>query len=304
MNQQPQQPIVSSAVVRNVPTGPARKGPTGIEPARINAGQPGTEKGPVELEGLTARIDAKGIYYKTLNEQIREQIEDGATTVVLDNINGQRYIGGGIKALGVTIVINGVPGNDLATFMNGPTLVVNENAQDGVANTMNAGLVVVNGDAGDVLGYGMRGGSLYVRGDVGYRVGIHMKAFEDQRPVIVAGGRARDFLGEYMAGGELMLLGLSGGSASGEVRDEPLVGSYVGTGMHGGVIYLRGLVEEHQLGKEVALAAPDDADRARIHELVTDFCHVMGLDVAEILSVPFVKLFPYSHRPYGKMYAY
>jgi hypothetical protein len=30
----------------------------------------------------------------------------------------------------------------------------------------------------------------------------------------------------------------------------------------------------------------------------------MGLDTAEVLSVPFVKLFPYSHRPYGKMYAY
>ena len=228
----------------------------------------------------------------------------GATTVVLDNINGQRYIGGGIKALGVTIVINGVPGNDLATFMNGPTLVVNENAQDGVANTMNSGLVVVNGDAGDVLGYGMRGGSLYVRGDVGYRVGIHMKAFEDQRPVIVAGGRARDFLGEYMAGGELVLLGLASESAHQQSRDAPLVGSYVGTGMHGGVIYLRGQVEQHQLGKEVAVAPPDEADGARIHELVTDFCHVMGLDAAEVLSVPFVKLFPYSHRPYGKMYAY
>ena len=61
------------------------------------------------------------------------------------------------------MVVNGVPGNDLATFMDGPTVIVNDNAQDGIGNTMNRGLVVVNGDAGDVLGYGMRGGRLYVK---------------------------------------------------------------------------------------------------------------------------------------------
>ena len=287
----------SSEAARNVPTGPARKGPIGIEPGRINAGQPGTEKGRVSRVGETARIDARGVYYKTLNGQIREQIEGGATRVVLDNVNGQRYIGAAIAAQGVTIEINGVPGNDLATFMGGPTVVVNENAQDGVGNTMNSGLVVVKGDAGDVLGYGMRGGRLYVRGDVGYRVGIHMKAYEDRRPVIVVGGRARDFLGEYMAGGEIILLGL------GE-SELPLVGSYLGTGMHGGVIYLRGEVAGNQLGKEAGTAAPTDDEMARIGELTLDYCTRAGCDAAEALDRPFTKVFPYSHRPYGKLYAY
>lgn len=133
--------------------------------------------------------------------------------------------------------------------------------------------------------------------DVGYRVGIHMKSYKDRRPVIVAGGRARDFFGEYMAGGELILLGL------GESEDA-LVGSYVGTGMHGGLIFLRGAVEQHQLGKEVAVTTPDAADAVRLADVVGDFCRVMGLDVAEVMSVPFVKLFPYSSRPYGKLYAY
>src|SRR5665811_2034404 len=177
--------------------------------------------------------------------------------------------------------------SDLATFMDGPTVIVNDNAQDGIGNTMNRGLVVVNGDAGDVLGYGMRGGRLYVRGDVGYRVGIHMKSYKDRRPVIVIGGLARDFFGEYMAGGELILLGL------GESEDA-IVGSYVGTGMHGGLIFLRGTVEEHQLGKEVAVTTPDAADAARLEDVVGDFCRVMGLDIGEVMSVPFVKLFPYS----------
>ena len=113
---------VSSEIVRNVPTGPLRKGPTGIEPARIVAGQPGGAKGEVMLDGDTARIDARHIYYKTLNEQIREQIEAGAHTVILDSVNGQRYIGAGLKATAVTLRCTACPGNDLATFMDGPTV--------------------------------------------------------------------------------------------------------------------------------------------------------------------------------------
>jgi glutamate synthase domain-containing protein 3 len=285
-----------SAVVRRVPTGPARKGPTGIEPARLTAGQPGTDRGVVERSGPRSVIDATGVYYKTLNEQIREEIEAGATEVVLDNVIGQRYIGTGLAYPGVTVTINGVPGNDLAAFMDGPTLVVNDNAQDGVANTMNSGLVVINGDAGDVLGYGMRGGSVYVRGNVGYRVGIHMKAYAENRPLVVVGGHARDFLGEYMAGGEILVLGLR--------DDGPVVGSYVGTGMHAGVMYVRGEVAAHQLGKEVRLDEPDQADQMRMTEVVTDYCRVMGLDPAEALSGRFVKIYPYTSRPYGRLYVY
>ncbi len=286
-----------SSAARNVPTGPARRGPTGIEPARTTAGQPGTNRGPSRREGPVAFIDGKGVYYKTLNEQVREEIEAGATRVVLDNVIGQRYIGTGLTYRGVTVVINGVPGNDLAAFMNGPTLIVNDNAQDGVANTMNSGLVVVNGDAGDVLGYGMRGGSVYVRGSVGYRVGIHMKAFGERKPLIVVGEHARDYLGEYMAGGEIVVLGLG--------DDEgPVVGSYVGTGMHAGVMYLRGEVAEHQLGKEVRTAPPTDADWARIQEIVNDYCVVMEIDPGNVLDKPFVKVYPYTSRPYGRLYVY
>ena len=286
-----------SAVVRRVPTGPARKGPTGIEPARTTAGQPGTTRGAATRKGARVVIDGRGVYYKTLNEQIREEIERGATEVVLDNVIGQRYIGTGLAYPGVTVTVNGVPGNDLAAFMNGPTLVVNENAQDGVANTMNSGLVVINGDAGDVLGYGMRGGSVYVRGNVGYRVGIHMKAFENRQPLIVVGGHARDFLGEYMAGGEIVVLGLS--------RDRgPIVGSYVGTGMHAGIMYVRGAVAEHQLGKEVRIEPPSEQEQARVGEIVRDYCRVMGMDPDDVLAEPFVKIYPYTSRPYGRLYVY
>ena len=186
-------------------------------------------------------LDAAGLYYRELNSMIRELASNGCAEIVLDGVNGQRYIADGLREK-VRIVINGVPGNDLGAFMDGPTVIVNENAQDGVGNTMNSGKIVVKGHAGDVIGYGMRGGKVFVGGNVGYRVGIHMKSYKDQVPIIVAGGRAGDFFGEYMAGGLLVLLGMG---------DEPgpVAGSYLGTGMHGGTIYVRGELKEHQLGR-------------------------------------------------------
>jgi len=288
---------IDSRLVRRVPTGPARKGPIGAEPARLVAGQPGEVRGQVRRSGRTAVIDCRSIYYKTLNQQIREEIERGAKEIILEGVVGQRYIGTGLASPGVTVRVRGVPGNDLAAFMNGPTIIVEDDVQDGVANTMNGGLVIVRGQAGDVLGYGMRGGSVFVSGDVGYRVGIHMKAFGDSVPLIVVGGRARDFLGEYMAGGELVVLGL-------RHPDQPCVGSYVGTGMHGGVMYLRAPVDPHQLGREVQAENLDEGDRARLRTILTEYCVSMGLEVDSVFALPFVKIRPYTHRPYGRMYAY
>ena len=181
--------------------------------------------------------------------------------------------------------------------MDGPTIVVNSNAQDGIANTMNEGKVVVHGMAGDVLGYGMRGGKLFIRGDVGYRVGIHMKSYQKKEPVIIAGGCAGDFFGEYMAGGILVLLGLDN-------SDRPFVGSYVGTGMHGGVIYLRGEFEKHQLGAEVGVKEIGEGDEKILSKLLKEYADDFQLDYDKIRSKPFKKLVPISHRPYGKLYAY
>jgi glutamate synthase domain-containing protein 3 len=79
-----------------------------------------------------------------------------------------------------------------------------------------------------------------------------MKEYQEKRPVVVIGGTAQDFLGEYMAGGVLVLLGLNGG---GEHKAR-----FIGTGMHGGVIYLRGSVEKYQLGREVGVKALDEDD--------------------------------------------
>ena len=242
-------------------------------------------------------INAKGVYYRDLNEQVRDAVKNGATDVVLDNVNGQRYIADGLRGK-ATITINGVPGNDLAAFMDGPTLVVNGNAQDGVANTMNDGKIIINGNAGDVLGYGMRGGKLYIKGDVGYRVGIHMKGFKSQIPVIIAGGTAGDFFGEYMAGGLLVLLGI------GRKKGEPIAGSYLGTGMHGGVMYVRGEVDLRDCGAEVGILDPNEEEMAELSSYLKEYCKDTGHDYDKIMKEKFIKIYPKSSRPYGRLYAY
>src|SRR5690242_12779539 len=90
-----------------------------------------TSTGPVEgylhveptvtREGDVASIDANGVYYRQLNEAIRGVIADGAKTIRLSHINGQRYIGNALSGKDLRIEIDGVPGGDMAMFMNGPT---------------------------------------------------------------------------------------------------------------------------------------------------------------------------------------
>lgn len=242
------------------------------------------------------KIEARGHDFKELNELIHAAVNAGNKMITLENVNGQRYIGCGLAG-DVKIQVNGVPGNDMAAFMDGPQITVRNNAQDVIGNTMNSGEVIVHGAAGDVLGYGMRGGRLFIKGDVGYRVGIHMKSYKEDLPVIIVGGTSGDFLGEYMAGGILIVLGL-------DAKGTPLAGDFVGTGMHGGTIYLRGKVEDHQLGKEVKVHKATDNDLKQIKSYLSDFCKRFGYDIKDVMSKKFVKLIPFSHRPYGRIYSY
>jgi len=246
----------------------------------------------------TLRIDATGMHYRELNAQLREAVnQQGVAKIEIVNVFGQRYLGTDLHRP-VEIHIYGTPGNDLASFMDGPQIVVHGNGQDGCGNTMNEGEITIHGRAGDVTGHSMRGGRIWVRDDVGYRVGIHMKAYQDKRPTIVIGGTAQHFLGEYMAGGVLMVLGLT--LQSGEHHPA----SFVGTGMHGGVMYIRGELADHQLGKGVGRVELTEEDERLIGELVAGYAARFGYDAADILDQPFMKLVPLSLRPYGRLYAY
>ncbi len=246
-------------------------------------------------------IDAYGVNYRDLNQRLRRTIEEGAQQITIENVCGQRYIGTNLHELGVLdgirLDINGTPGNDLCAFLDGPEVYVHGNAQDGCGNTMNGGKIVVHGRAGDITGFAARGGQIFIRDDVGYRVGIHMKEFEDKRPLLVVGGWAQDFLGEYMAGGVIILLDLAGNAARNRT-------SFIGTGMHGGTIYLRGQVDEKQIGKEVGVAEMDSEDLAVVRKAVEEYSKLFDMDIKSVLDDTFVRLWPKSKRPYGRLYAY
>ncbi|MFC2050500.1 hypothetical protein ACFLTN_04915 [Chloroflexota bacterium] len=247
--------------------------------------------------GSFVEINAAGILTRELNTRLREAVTNGTKKIELRNVYGQRYIGTDLGKP-VEIEIFGTPGNDLGSFMDGPRIIVRGNAQDGCGNTMNEGEIIVHGHAGDITGLSARGGKIFIRDGVGYRAGIHMKEYGDKKPVMVIGGTAQDFLGEYMAGGILIILGLN------LKKGETHRANYVGTGMHGGVIYLRGSVADFQLGKEVGAAELDEKDRLDLEKYVCEFASHFGYDAKEILKQKFIKLFPLYLRPYGRLYAY
>ena len=255
-------------------------------------------------------IDAVGLHYRELNEKVKLAVSEYNTGkcphIIINNVLGQRYIGDGVKGEAL-ITVNGTPGNDMAAFMDGPQIEVFGNGQDGIGNTMNSGRIIIHGDCGDILGYSMRGGEIYVKGNVGWRSGIHIKSYLNKFPVIVIGGKAGAFLGEYMAGGIIILLGLDMEKEMPVDNPGAIAGNYVGTGMHGGTIFLSGDIEEYKLGKEVSRLPLDDNDRELLKTYINNYCNYFDFDKSKITGQDlkgFIKLAPFSHRPYGKLYSY
>ena len=249
----------------------------------------------VKVEVDVYKIDAEGLYYKDLNCLLRAITNSGVKKAEIHGVCGQRYIGTDLDS-DIQIDIYGTPGNDLGAFMNGPKITVHGNAQDACGNTMNEGLIVVHGCAGDLTGHSMRGGKIFVRDGVGYRVGIHMKEYQDKKPMIVVGGIAQDFFAEYMAGGIALVLGLN-------VEDcKQCMARFVGTGMHGGVMYTRGNI--FKLSEGVKVAKAGKRDMRIIEGLVLEYCGYFGNDYAMVIGKQFYRITAVSKRPYEKLYSH
>ncbi len=236
------------------------------------------------------KIDANGMHFSVLDKAVRDARDEKIT---IDNCVGQRYIASGLS--GKKIVVHGTPGNALGAYLNGADIDVYGNVQEATGDTMNGGEIAVFGSAGDATGYAMRGGRIFVRGDVGYRCGIHMKAYEENKPAIVIGGRAGSFLGEYQAGGIIVVLGDSR-------EDKPIIGNFCGTGMHGGEIYLRCESIPSRLPAQVKAERLEGLPEGEAARLVREWCEKFALDSAKYLNGTFYKLTPDSANPYKQMY--
>jgi glutamate synthase domain-containing protein 3 len=125
-----------------------------------------------------------------------------------------------------------------------------------------------------------------------------MKEYKEKKPVIVIGGTAQDFLGEYMAGGVLIMLGINLGEGKSHRA------KYIGTGMHGGVIYVHGNIQDYQLGKEVGVTDLTEKDFDTLRKYVAEFADRFDYNADDILNNKFIKLYPRWLRPYGRLYAY
>ncbi len=233
-------------------------------------------------------IDANGMDFTKLNQEIHTAFDSGAKGIRISNLNGQRYLGIGLSTIRegnyipFKIELSGVPGNCLANLNSGGVFEVYGNAADDLADTMHSGKIIVHGSARDVVAHALQGGDIFVRGSVGNRAAIQMREYQNLKPYLVVGETADDYLGEYMAGGVVLILNLS--------DEKRPVGSFVGTGMVGGKIYVRSLVDESQLG-----LAPKKAD-------VIGYLRAALLD-GEISKEVFEKMlllpFPSEHQLQG-----
>lgn len=233
-------------------------------------------------------INAEGKHFQALNQEIREHGGEISVTGCL----GQRFIASGLS--NAVISIDGVPGNALGAYLNGATIIVNGNAQNAVGDTMNEGKIIIHGNVGDAIGYAMRGGEIYVKGNAGYRAGIHMKAYADKLPVMVIGGSCGCFLGEYQAGGIIIVLSLNG--------EQPPVGDFCGTGMHGGKIFLRGSINNLNLQPQVSIKKADKKDMAEIATYLKEYSRLFDVPIDKIYSEEFYVMTPDTKNPYKQLY--
>jgi glutamate synthase domain-containing protein 3 len=259
-----------------------------------------------ELENkieIDAAPNGNPVESKELNMLIHEAIDSNYNDIRINNVCGQRFIGAALKG-DIMIKINGIPGNDLGIFMDGPKILVNGNSEDQSGNTMNSGTIIINGDGGDVIGLSSRGGKIFIKGNVGYRVGIHMKEYEDKFPLLIIGGTAKDFLGEYMAGGKIIVLGLKIQADNTVVESEQSIcGCELGSGIHRGRIYLRTHENlEEKLGLGAKSFEVSKEEWQEIFPFIMDFCTLFNIPkrIVNVKSFKVVK--PISKRPFRSNY--
>lgn len=141
----------------------------------------------------------------------------------------------------------------------------------------------------------MRGGKLFIKGNVEYRAGIHMKEYLDSVPWLIIGGTVKDYCGEYMAGGRVVVLNMENSKMS-------PVGYSVGTGIHGGAIFVRGEVKEYQIGTGAIFAELDESDKTFLKEVLEEYSRNFDTDTDGIVPDDFVKITKKGSRPFAKLY--
>jgi len=219
--------------------------------------------------------DASNLSFSEMNQKIQDAYANGESGIGFRNVAGHRYIGIGITTGNkpFEISLEGYPGNCLANLNDGASFEVFGNVADDLADTMHSGRVTVHGSARDVAAQALQGGDVLIRGSAGNRAAIQMREYMNSKPYLIIGETADDYLAEYMAGGVVVVLNLT--------NEKIPVGSYVGTGMVGGAIYIRGRVDEQRIGlppKKVDILNYLEAERLDGQISLEDYERISNLE--------------------------
>jgi glutamate synthase domain-containing protein 3 len=168
-------------------------------------------------------LDASALDTSAINRKIRELMQQGYGTIVVQNPGAKHSLGVGILNR-LQLYFEGSLGYFGCGLIDGPNVRVKGRVGWSCAENMMAGTVVVEKNAGSSFGAGLRGGDLVCMGDVGGRIGIDMKG-----GTIIAGGRAGAFCGFMMQRGRMVILGEAGKN--------------LGDSMYDGIIYVGGRIE-------------------------------------------------------------
>lgn len=237
-------------------------------------------------------LDVRKTDFMELNN-IMKNIENNE--IKITNVLGQSYIGSGVK--NKLIYVEGVPGNALGANLNDSEIYVQGNCQDTIGDTMNNGKIVVYGNCGDAVGYSMRGGEIYIKGNAGDRAGIHMKKYNNSKPIIVIGGKAGNFLGEYQAGGVIIVLGIG-------TDTELPIGAFCGTGMYDGEIYIRSDKKPENLPAQIVCEEVNDISEIKCYlkRYSRYFSEEFEDLYEELIYSKYYKLSPNAKNPYKQLY--
>jgi len=187
-----------------------------------------------------AELDAAGLDPKSVNLRIRELMEQGYGTIVVQNPGAKHSLGVGILNR-LQLYFEGSLGYFGVGLIDGPNVRVSGRVGWSCAENMLAGTVIIEKNAGSCFGAAIRGGDLVCKGDVGARTGIDQKG-----GTIIVGGRAGAFTGFMMQRGRIVVLGD--------------VGPNLGDSMYDGIMYVGGKIGS--LGTDAVPAEMTELDRA------------------------------------------
>ena len=205
-----------------------------------------------EVDGPTARFDAKSLSTREINLELRWLLyEQGIKDVTILNPGAKHSLGVGILTR-CKITFDGSLGYFGCGVIDGPEIHIKGRVGWSACENMMSGVVVIDSNAGSLTAAAIRGGDVVVKGRVGARTGIDQKG-----GTVIVLGDAGSMTGFMLQRGRQIFCGD--------------VGPGLGDSMYDGTIYVAGKVKS--LGIDCVPGEWNEADT----ELIERKFRIYGL---------------------------